>query len=95
MTNSGVARGVVFQDDDLAKGYKDAQSDFATVFPYGIVADVLIYTTYVIHGGMLEGFRTEIRRYTNDKVTIIQLCNHEAVALYPIAEEIAAKLFGK
>jgi CubicO group peptidase (beta-lactamase class C family) len=156
MTNSGVARSVVFQDDDLAKGYKDAQSDFATVFPYGIVADVLIYTTvedmyrwdqalygedellpqsalsamfesqaavpdgeyygfdgsigwsygygwfiapkesgYVIHGGMLEGFRTEIRRYTNDKVTIIQLCNHEAVALYPIAEEIAAKLFGK
>ena len=152
MTNTGVA----FQDDDLAKGYKDAQSDFAATFPYGIVADVLIYSTaedmyrwdqalygedellpqsalsamfesqvavpdgeyygfdgstgwsygygwfiapkelgYVIHGGMLEGFRTEIRRYTDDKATIIQLCNHEAVLLYPIAEEIAGMLFGK
>jgi CubicO group peptidase (beta-lactamase class C family) len=149
MTNTGVA----FQDDDLAKGYKDAQSDFAMTFPYGIVADVLIYSTaedmyrwdqalygedellpqsalsamfesqvavpdgkyyggedwsygygwfiapgephYVLHGGMLEGFRTEIRRYTDDKATIIQLCNHEAVLLYPIAEEIAGMLFGK
>ena len=152
MTNTGVA----FQDDGLAKGYKDAQSDFAMTFPYGIVADVLIYSTaedmyrwdqalygedellpqsalsamfesqvavpdgeyygfdgstgwsygfgwfiapgephYVLHGGMLEGFRTEIRRYTDDKATIIQLCNHEAVLLYPIAEEIAGMLFGK
>jgi len=152
MTNTGVA----FQDDGLAKGYKDAQSDFAVTFPYGIIADVLIYSTvedmyrwdqalygedellpqsalsamfesqvtvpdgeyygfdgstgwsygygwfiapkelgYVIHGGQLQGFRTEIRRYTDDKATIIQLCNQEAVALYPTAEEIAGLLLGK
>ena len=50
---------------------------------------------YVIHGGTLPGYRTEIRRYIDDKTTIILLTNHEAVALYPTAEAIAEKLFGK
>jgi CubicO group peptidase (beta-lactamase class C family) len=49
---------------------------------------------YVIHGGMLPGYRTEIRRYIDDKTTIILLTNHEAVALYTTAEAIAEKLFG-
>jgi CubicO group peptidase (beta-lactamase class C family) len=49
---------------------------------------------YVLHGGMLPGYRTEIRRYMNDKTVIILLANHEAVALYPTAEAIAKKLFG-
>jgi hypothetical protein len=34
--------GVAFQDDGLAKGSKDAQGNFATTFPYYIVADVLL-----------------------------------------------------
>jgi CubicO group peptidase (beta-lactamase class C family) len=50
---------------------------------------------YVIHGGMLPGYRSEIRRYIDDKTVIILLTNQEAVALYPTAEAIAAKLFGK
>jgi len=49
---------------------------------------------YVIHGGMLPGYRTEIRRYMDDKVVIILLTNHEAVDLYNTAEAIADKLFG-
>jgi CubicO group peptidase (beta-lactamase class C family) len=147
MTNTGVAE----QSDGLANGYKDAQSDFAVVFPYGLVSEYLVYSTiedfyrydqalygeellpqsalsamfesqmavpdgkyyggedwsygygwfiapdqlrYILHGGMLAGYRTEIRRYTDDKITIIQLCNQEAVALYPTAEAIASKLLG-
>jgi len=50
---------------------------------------------YVIHGGMLPGYRTEIRRYIDDKTAIILLTNHEAVALHETAEAIAEKLFGK
>ncbi len=50
---------------------------------------------YVLHGGMLPGNRSEIRRYIDDETVIILLANHEAVALYPTAEAIAAKLFGE
>ena len=50
---------------------------------------------YVIHGGTYPGFRAEIRRYIDDETVIILLTNQEAVALYPTAEAIAAKLFGK
>ncbi len=50
---------------------------------------------YVIHGGTLPGYRTEIRRYIDDKTAIILLTNHEAVALHDTAEAIAEKLFGK
>jgi CubicO group peptidase (beta-lactamase class C family) len=50
---------------------------------------------YVIHGGMLPGYRTEIRRYIDDKATIIFLTNHEAVDLYNTAEAMTEKLFRK
>jgi len=50
---------------------------------------------YVLHGGTLPGYRAEIRRYIDDETVIILLTNQEAVALYPTAEAIAAKLFGK
>jgi CubicO group peptidase (beta-lactamase class C family) len=49
---------------------------------------------YVLHGGTLPGYRTEIRRYIDDNTAIILLANHEKVALYPTAEAIAEKLFG-
>jgi CubicO group peptidase (beta-lactamase class C family) len=50
---------------------------------------------YVLHGGTLPGYRAEIRRYIDDETVIILLTNQEAVALYPTAEAIAAKLFGE
>jgi CubicO group peptidase (beta-lactamase class C family) len=50
---------------------------------------------YVLHGGMYPGYRSEIRRYLDDKTVIILLTNQEAVALHETAEAIAAKLFGK
>lgn len=49
---------------------------------------------YVIHGGMLPGYRTEIRRYMDDKAVIILLTNHEAVDLTNTSESIAGKLLG-
>lgn len=49
---------------------------------------------YAIHGGMYPGYRTEIRRYIDDKITIILLTNHEAVLLHPTADAIAEALLG-
>lgn len=49
---------------------------------------------YVIHGGVLPGYKTEIRRYIDDKTVIILLTNQEAVALHLTTEAIAEKLFG-
>ena len=49
----------------------------------------------ILHGGMVPGYRTEMRRYPDDKTTIILLCNQEAVMLAPAADAIAKKLFGK
>ncbi len=49
----------------------------------------------ILHGGTLPGYRTELRRYPDDRITIIQLCNHEAVMLGPVGNAIAEKLLGK
>ena len=47
------------------------------------------------HGGQAYGYRTAFWRYPDDKITIIQLCNHENVMLVPTEEAIAAKLLGQ
>jgi CubicO group peptidase (beta-lactamase class C family) len=49
---------------------------------------------YVIHGGILPGYRAEIRRYMDDKAVIILLTNHEAVDLTNTSESMAGKLLG-
>ncbi len=49
----------------------------------------------ILHGGTATGVRTEFRRYPDDKITIIQLCNQEAVMLGPVGNAIAEKLLGK
>jgi CubicO group peptidase (beta-lactamase class C family) len=48
----------------------------------------------ILHGGMALGYRAEFRRYPDEKITLILLCNHEAVMLVPAMNAIAAKLFG-
>jgi CubicO group peptidase (beta-lactamase class C family) len=49
----------------------------------------------VLHGGMPYGIRNEVRRYLDDKVTIIQLANQEGVMIGPIGDAIAEKLGAK
>ncbi len=46
------------------------------------------------HGGMPPGYRSAFWRYPDDRITIIQLCNHEAVMLVPTEEAIANQLLG-
>jgi CubicO group peptidase (beta-lactamase class C family) len=45
------------------------------------------------HGGGIEGFATGIRRYTDDKVTIIVLSNRDTTNVSRIADQIAQAVF--
>ncbi len=49
----------------------------------------------VTHGGGIEGFNTIIARFINDDVCIIALSNTTPAALGPMAERLAALLFGE
>ena len=43
----------------------------------------------------MEGFATEIRRYPNDKVTIIILSNRDTTNVRTISDQIAQAIFGE
>jgi CubicO group peptidase (beta-lactamase class C family) len=47
----------------------------------------------VSHGGGIDGFVTEIRRYIDDEVTIIILSNRQTTNVPQIAEQIASVVF--
>ena len=47
------------------------------------------------HSGGIDGFATEMRRYPNDKVTIIILSNRETTNVITIGDEIAQIVFGE
>ena len=49
----------------------------------------------VSHGGGIDGFTTEIRRYNDDKVTIIILSNRQTTNVRQIADQIASVVFEK
>jgi len=49
----------------------------------------------VAHGGEIEGFVTEIRRYVDDKVTIIILSNRDTTGVGSTADLIAEAVFEK
>ena len=49
----------------------------------------------VSHGGGIDGFVTEIRRYIEERVTIILLSNRDTTNIPQIADQIAAVLFEK
>ena len=46
------------------------------------------------HGGQPLGYRGAFWRYPDEQITIIQLCNQEAVMLVPTEEAIAEMLLG-
>ena len=48
----------------------------------------------IAHGGGIYGFATEIARFPADRVTVIVLSNVEGAAAGPIANDLAAVVFG-
>ena len=50
---------------------------------------------WISHRGTIEGFRTVINRYPDDKVVIIVLSNRQSTSVEEIASEIAHMIFGE
>jgi len=46
------------------------------------------------HGGGIDGFTSHFARYPDDRVTIIVLCNNEAVEASSVGNDLAAIVFG-
>jgi CubicO group peptidase (beta-lactamase class C family) len=50
---------------------------------------------YAEHGGGIAGFRTQIFRYPEDKLTVIVLCNFEMANPHLISRTLAGMFFGQ
>ena len=70
-------------------------TDIDTSYGYGWEMGVLNNHSVVFHGGNIEGFAAEIRRYINDKTTIIVLSNQQNLRVNEITDSIAALVFGE
>ena len=62
-------------------------------YGYGWAVGELKDHKLVDHGGGIEGFATEIRRYIDDKVTIIILSNRDTTGVLSTADLIAEAVF--
>jgi len=69
--------------------------DTGLSYGYGWFIGEMNNHNVVGHGGGIEGFATEIRRYIDDKVTIIVLSNRVSTGVEHIADLIAQALFEK
>ncbi len=64
-------------------------------YGYGYRVNKLFNRRHATHGGGIEGFRTSIDRFPDDRLTVIVLSNYEAVAPGRIARDLAAVAFGE
>lgn len=70
-------------------------TDIDTSYGYGWEMGKLNNHMVVFHGGNIEGFATEIRRYLDDRLTIIVLSNQQDLPINKITDSIAALVFGE
>lgn len=70
-------------------------TDIDTSYGYGWEIGNLNNHMVVFHGGNIEGFATEIRRYLDDRVTIIVLSNQQDLPVNKITDSIAAMIFAE
>jgi CubicO group peptidase (beta-lactamase class C family) len=64
-------------------------------YGYGFGVDKIFARPMAGHGGGIEGFSTNIIRFTDDRVTVIVLSNNEAARARRIATDLAAIAFGE
>ena len=68
---------------------------FGLGYGYGWFVGKMNNHPAVSHGGGIDGFVTEIRRYTDDGITIIILSNRQTTNVPQIADQIASIAFEK
>jgi len=49
----------------------------------------------ISHGGGIDGFLSEIRRYVDDQVTVIVLSNRDTTNIRDVADQIEQVIFEK
>jgi CubicO group peptidase (beta-lactamase class C family) len=81
----------VVKKTTLEKVYTPYKSNYA----WGWFVNEQFNRKRVNHGGGIEGFNTIIARFINDDVCIIALSNTVPATLGPMAERLAALLFGE
>jgi CubicO group peptidase (beta-lactamase class C family) len=64
-------------------------------YGYGYRVNNLFNHRHATHGGGIEGFRTSIDRFPDDRVTVIVLSNYEGANSGRIARDLAAVAFGE
>ncbi|HVG28478.1 MAG TPA: serine hydrolase [Pyrinomonadaceae bacterium] len=64
-------------------------------YGYGYRVNKLFDRRHATHGGGIEGFRTSIERFPDDRVTVIVLSNYEGVQVGRISRDLAAVAFGE
>lgn len=64
-------------------------------YGYGYGVAKLFNHRVLSHGGGIEGFRTSINRFPDDRVTVIVLSNYEGANSGRIARDLAAVAFGE
>ena len=81
------------RDEMFAPQVKIPGSEFS--YGYGWSVGVPFSRQYVYHGGMINGFKSEIDRYPEDKFSVIVLSNREDAAVADIILGIARMIFGE
>jgi hypothetical protein len=64
-------------------------------YGYGYRVNKLFNRRHATHGGGIEGFRTSINRFPDERVTVIVLSNYEGVQPGPMARDLAAIALGE
>jgi CubicO group peptidase (beta-lactamase class C family) len=64
-------------------------------YGYGYGVAKLFNHRVLAHGGGIEGFRTSINRFPDDRVTVIVLSNYEGANAGRVARDLAAVAFGE
>jgi len=68
---------------------------FGLSYGYGWFVGKMNNHPAVSHGGGIDGFVTEIRRYIDDNITIIILSNRQTTNVPQIADQIGWAVFEK
>ncbi len=64
-------------------------------YGYGFRVYKLFDRSHATHGGGIEGFRTSIDRFPDDRVTVIVLSNYEGAQVGRVARDLSAVAFGE
>ena len=89
--DNGLSTGRLVSRGSMDEIFSPVKSGYA----YGWAASKHLGRIAISHTGIVNGFRTSIRRYPGDRLSIIVLSNFEPARVVTISSALAAIVFGK